>query len=314
VNWAALTSAITALAAVAALVFTALSLRSTRDQLALSEQGQITERYAKAIEQIGVRGVEHLETRLGGIYALERLAQDSPRDQSTIVQVLSAFVRADLPVSVRDTGNGPQCPPGAPPRVPGERHRLSLDMQAALTVLGRRDHGKDHGSSTDLRNVCIIGIDLTHMRLDGADLSGTVLTGTNLFDANLSGATIKGANLVDAYLGYTNLSGAYLESANLSLTHIEHADLSGAHLDRANLSSNPFMWENAGDGEQLYGASLKEADLSGLNLSHADLRNANLESADLSGADLSYANLSGATHSGAITGEVLATGALGTWW
>jgi Pentapeptide repeats (8 copies) len=31
--------------------------------------------------------------RLGGIYALERIARDSPRDQPTVVEVLSAFIR-----------------------------------------------------------------------------------------------------------------------------------------------------------------------------------------------------------------------------
>jgi hypothetical protein len=58
----------------------------------ITEQGHITDRYAKAIEQLGS---ETIDVRLGGIYALERIAHDSPRDQdqATIVEVLSAFVR-----------------------------------------------------------------------------------------------------------------------------------------------------------------------------------------------------------------------------
>ncbi|MEV4317828.1 hypothetical protein [Actinocrispum sp. NPDC049592] len=73
-NWAAVTSLVTAITAVGALVFTGLSLNATRDQVAITEQGQFTDRYSKAVEQIGQQGPEHLQVRLGGLYALERLA------------------------------------------------------------------------------------------------------------------------------------------------------------------------------------------------------------------------------------------------
>lgn len=75
------------LAALGGLVLTARTYR-------LTQQGQITDRYTKAIEQLGA---EKLEVRLGGIYALERIAVDSKRDHPTIVEVLSAFVRERAP-------------------------------------------------------------------------------------------------------------------------------------------------------------------------------------------------------------------------
>jgi hypothetical protein len=50
----------------------------------------VTERYAKAIEQLGS---DKLEVRIGGIYALERIARDSARDHPTVMEVLAAFVR-----------------------------------------------------------------------------------------------------------------------------------------------------------------------------------------------------------------------------
>jgi hypothetical protein len=42
----------------------------------LSREGQVTERYTKAIEQLGS---DKLDVRIGGIYALERVARDSAR-------------------------------------------------------------------------------------------------------------------------------------------------------------------------------------------------------------------------------------------
>src|SRR5215203_3394049 len=74
---------------------------STRRTLELTEQGQITERFTRAIDQLGAtddEGKPKLEIRLGGIYALERIAKDSPeRDYSTVMEVLTAYARENAP-------------------------------------------------------------------------------------------------------------------------------------------------------------------------------------------------------------------------
>src|SRR5215217_7240664 len=71
---------------------------TTRETLRITEQGQITERFTRAIDQLGESdaktGEPKLEIRLGGIYALERIANDSPeRDYSPVMAVLTAYVR-----------------------------------------------------------------------------------------------------------------------------------------------------------------------------------------------------------------------------
>ena len=68
--------------------------------LQVNREGQITERFTRAIDQLGATDEgknKKLELRLGGIYALERIAQDSlamenspGRDYSTVMEVLSA--------------------------------------------------------------------------------------------------------------------------------------------------------------------------------------------------------------------------------
>ncbi|MFC4010843.1 hypothetical protein ACFOY2_26685 [Nonomuraea purpurea] len=70
--------------------YTAQSLDASRQAQHTAEQGQIADRYTKAVEQIG-SGT--LDVRLGGMCALERLAQDSPRDHQTVYDVLTAFIR-----------------------------------------------------------------------------------------------------------------------------------------------------------------------------------------------------------------------------
>src|SRR5947209_2642352 len=54
------------------------------------QEGQITERFTRSIEHLGS---DKLQVRLGGIYALGRIARDSRSDQPFISQVLCAYVR-----------------------------------------------------------------------------------------------------------------------------------------------------------------------------------------------------------------------------
>src|SRR5215831_17679580 len=120
------TLVMTSLAAVAALFFTRQSIQATNSQLRISEQGQITDRYNAAITNLGCQSID---VRLGGIYALQRLMQDSPRDQSTILAALCAFVR-DRSTPARKS----QKPLSS---------RLPTDIDAAVVVVGTRNPAKD---------------------------------------------------------------------------------------------------------------------------------------------------------------------------
>lgn len=94
-----------------------------------TEQGQVTERYTKAIEQLGSAS---LDIRIGGIYALERIARDSARDHPTVIEVLVTFFRehlndedARIPLTQDNTT------PGVDAHV-----RLRPDLRAAANVVG----------------------------------------------------------------------------------------------------------------------------------------------------------------------------------
>jgi hypothetical protein len=191
------------------------SQRATNVQLRIAEQGQITDRYNAAVTNLGSRSVE---IRLGGIYALQRLMKDSPRDQSTVIAVLCAFVRD-------------QTAPAVKPRKPPPSH-VPTDVQAALTVVGTRNTAND-GSTTV--------VDLDHAQLRNAqlrwlDLSGADLTGADLTSANLSHVYGSQANLTNAYLFETNLSGADLAGANVTNTFLVYEDLTGVDFTWVNFS------------------------------------------------------------------------------
>ena len=287
-----------------------------QEERRLTQERLITDRFTKSVEQLGKVNLatkkKEETVRSGGIYALERIAHDSPKDHWTIMEVLSSYVRNESP-AVRS-------------EVPEDwqekeewlsKNRISNDIQAALTVIGRRktandcfglqnkednnifkfsfDKSKDESGECEKRRINLIRgnliaaslreADLSRADLSGADLSGANLSRANLSRADLSGANLRGADLRGANLSGANLIGADLSGANLFGADLSGADLSGANLIGADLSGAKLI------GAKLIGANLIGADFSGANLRGAKLIGAKLIGANLRGANLFRANL-----------------------
>ena len=270
------TPVVAALAVVGAAALTAgVTWRATKTAQTtqrLSELARITDLYTKAIDQLGN---DHLAVQTGGIYALERIARDAPRDnQGTIMEVLATFIR----------GVSNQQWPSLEPDDTQTTRTTQLAVQAALTVIGRRNPTYD-----------VLPIDLSGAKLPQADLAHATL-----MRADLSGAWLAGANLVYANLTDSNLTGADLERANLTgavlqCTNLTGADLTGAELFSANLTRARL------DGANLTGADLTDADLGSAHVTRGtNLSGANLQRADLTGASLTNADLTGAYLGGAL--------------
>ena len=249
------------LLAAGALVFTARNF-------ILSREGQVADRYTKAIEQLGS---DKLDVRIGGIYALERIARDSAKDHPTVMGVLTAFIREHSQEPWPVDGKGAQ--------QGGKKTRP--DIQTAVTVAGRRDARRD-----------IQPIDLTAADLAGTNLAGADLAGTNLAGANLAGANLAGANLAGANLHRVSLHRAVLTGADLAGAYLHSADLTRAGLYRAVLTDAQLLYT------VLTEAVLTQADLTGAQLLSADLTDAYLTSADLTSADLTSADLTAAKLAG----------------
>jgi uncharacterized protein YjbI with pentapeptide repeats len=240
------------------------------------ENRLITERFTRSIEQLG----NPEETiRIGGIYALERIANDSPRDGWTIMEVLSSFIRGKQNIKGQDLAQLPI---------------IQTDSQAALTVIKRRliDLESDR-KYLDLSLTNLTAANLIEARLDRVKLNSAILIQSDLRQANLNFANLSNANLTEANLSDAKLTGANLIQANLSNSNLSAANLDEANLNKANLSDAIL------DGAKLTNTSLGNTNLSsailiGANLRGATLSKANLSKADLSGADLYQVNLSDA--------------------
>ena len=140
--------------------------------------------------------------RLGGIYALERIARDSEKDHGPIMEVLTAFVRLHAPWPPEKPAEAKEQPAESGKPVPGEKKpetkpapevKPRADIQAILTVLGRRarTYGKGEAQRLDLRQTDLRGADSRKPTWRGRTSDGAHLEGANLREAHLEGANLK---------------------------------------------------------------------------------------------------------------------------
>jgi uncharacterized protein YjbI with pentapeptide repeats len=260
------------------------NMQIAQRNMQIAEDGKITDRFSKAVELLAS---DKLSMRLGGIYALERIAKDSDRDSDDqVMEILMAFVRAK--------------------RCRQVDKEIDSDIQAILNILKLRNCLGIDLSGAHLSGAYLIEADLPLAYFSQANLSGAHLNLTKfntrningiILGANFSGANLSGAELFGAYLSFADLSKADLRKADLLDANLIQANLSGADLREANLTRTKLIGTKL-VGAKLVGVDLSETELgltdfSGAHLNETKLNENNLNGVNLSEADLSKADLSG---------------------
>ncbi|WP_328924056.1 pentapeptide repeat-containing protein [Streptomyces sp. NBC_00190] len=246
-------------------------LRVSQEGLNATREGHITDRFSRAVDQLGS---EKLDVRIGGLYALWRIADHSAHDREAVVSIMAAFLRTHLPWPPR----GPESPAAQTSinSVPPLETRAA-DAQVALTGLGVlcQDRRPDwlNLSYTDLRRADCDGLWLHHMNFDGACMEAA-----SIYRVNLTGASLIAADMRHVELG----------TSILHRIRCIEADLRGARMVRADLGDADFS------DADLREANLRKARCHDAKFTGADLRLADLRGTDLTGADLTRAALEGA--------------------
>ena len=217
-----------------------------------AQRSLLNERYQKGAEMLGN---EVLSVRLGGIYALQQLAQEHPEAfHIQIMKLFCAFARHPI----KDDDISPlRC------EQRHQREPLREDIRAIMDVILNRSES-------------LVALERgAGYRLD-------------LSDAVLKGIVIAGANLSRANLSRADLScGLVTESTNLSCAIFVNSKLGGIVFgDNTNLYKVQFL------DAILTGAKFLDADLSSANLTKADLSNAEFVMSNLSRTIFEVATLS----------------------
>lgn len=222
--------------------------RVAEDQAGTAQQSLLNERYQKGAEMLGNNV---LAVRLGGIYALDRLAAEHPEQYHIqVMKLFCAFVRN--PTAAESHPIRPEVA-GLPPH---EAPPLREDVQAVMQTIAFR--GREQ--------LKLEGEARFRLDLQGADLRSADLNGANLASASWESSTrVSMAELLSSH-ERTDLTNAKLCSARLALADLPNADLTGACL---------------------CDSALGLTDLSGANLTDANLHTALSWGPVLSGARFS---------------------------
>jgi uncharacterized protein YjbI with pentapeptide repeats len=239
-----------------------------------ASERRITELYTKAVEQLG-----HAKApvRLGGLYALERLGQNTPDHRQVVVDVLCAYLR--MPPPSTETWTGQSAGDGSAAASAAQRDRTSAEPGAEVDrreehqvrLTAQRilaDHLRDpqlpdqragtpsgprfwDGMTLDLTAATLTDLDLTDCHAHHVTFRGATFTGDTHFDgatftgdADFRGATFTG----DAdFRGATFTGGAYFAGA----TFTGDADFGG----RSFRSPHFIGWVTFGGDADFHGAT-----------------------------------------------------------
>jgi uncharacterized protein YjbI with pentapeptide repeats len=266
-------------------------------RLEASQRNQITDRYIRAIDQLGS---EKTEVRLGAIYGLERIANESPQEHWAIIEVLTAFIRNHRPWNSN---------------LGLENREAAHEVAAILAVLARRNRVIETRDqvillgAADLRKARLFQAHFERANLAGIHLEGAVAAAAR--DATqstlLRSLQVKGGKIdvdlkrydhelskIAAHFEFSHMVNARLDGFIAIGSRFEHASLIDACADGAMLSNSHFEHANLGR------ASFQHALLQGAYFANAFMHEVNLKGARLDRADFSHATLGGTDHRGVI--------------
>ena len=193
------------------------------------------ERFQKGVEMIGS---PVLSVRLGGIYALDHLAEGWWGYHVQVMRVLCAFVR----------------------NPPHDHDAPRPDVQDAVRVIGERSKDRIRIKKTsDYRP------DLSHANLRGLKMGWLNFSGCNFEGADLSNATLTRCDLSGAHLTEATLRGATLGMANLERASMTRADLSSINAEFTNFAG-AAMWHVDLSYAMVQGSNFQDARLGVVNL------------------------------------------------
>jgi hypothetical protein len=187
----------------------------TAKTIYVAQEGQITDRFNKAIDHLGA---EALAVRLGGVYALARIAADSPRDGPTIVEIFASFLRE----AATDTAT-----------------RTPTDVKAILNLLGTAAWARS--LVMDLKGCRFSGLMMEKLDMRNALLEDAVFRDCRLPGTRFDGASLLGTDFSDCYLRGCSFKGCDAQVANFESASLRDATFAGAKIFGARFGSASLL-------------------------------------------------------------------------
>ncbi|MDR0896372.1 MAG: pentapeptide repeat-containing protein [Oscillospiraceae bacterium] len=194
-----------------------------------THDAKMSERLSMAIEHLGDK---NLHIRVGALYELRRLAEDSQRDRASIQEIVTQFLsgkRDEIEgISRKSAENLPKSEYGRIeytklPQLPSD---ITVALKTLFFLFEKYREDYDIGCEIswehlDARYLSLDHLPFVHMNLnyahfDHAKLTGSNLDGARLADAHFDGAWLFNTHFDDAWLFGAHFDGAKLYGADFS--------------------------------------------------------------------------------------------------
>lgn len=306
---------ITALGALVSAPLALIRVWTTERQTRTSEQGHITDRISKAVEQLGAektvkdaegeRTVPNIEVRIGGLLSLERIAQDSTRydkgrDHVRVMEILCAYVRENA--KAEEAVDFPLMAWEPLKDDAGEEEREAHRAWRKARFREQYDsNAREWAQSLDGPRADIAMALRIIGRRDADQRRVEARWGPETPDTAEWFFAEACPDLPDPPSGKRHPEGAIenfkakLEAWKKALSGYRgyRPDLRNTNLQKADLSKLTLSGANL-TGARMEGANLRLARMEGADLSEARMEGANLRGARMEGADLTLARMEGA--------------------
>lgn len=302
-----------------------VSARSAQRQADLAEKGHITERYIKAIDQLGAThgdGKPNLEVRLGGIYGLERVAHESDDLYQQIIEVLTAYVRTNAIDPLAEYHESKLTADFVEEKQAG----LKADVQAVITVLGRRKKMENEKpmdfsyaylplynfeggnfseanfrrancwganfSETDCSRVVFVETRCEKARFKSAKCRNALFNAADCRSANFKGADCTDVRFTEADCTKANFTKSTCKNSDFSLSTCTKAVFTtayckGANFVRGNFQGAMFASSNLTDAS-FFMSDCTKANFIAAICKKTIFTNSNIGSANFKGVNIKY--------------------------
>jgi uncharacterized protein YjbI with pentapeptide repeats len=222
------------------------------EQARVALDNHITGIFSKSVELLGLvrevktvgidgtsiaRSIPNIESRLGALYSLERLLNESEKDQRAILETLCAYVRENSPLQIPDDE--------------GQREELSRgnitpahtrrsDVQAAITIIGRRpaqvkNRAEREGWRLDFRDTNLVGYDFSKLNFDRSDFTYSFLNSAKLVESSFVNCIFASTVLCSAEMNSTCLRSSDFKNCNVKKAEIDKTDFSFSKIENTDL-------------------------------------------------------------------------------
>ena len=213
--------------------------------------------------------------RLGGIYALDKLAGSNKDYLTRIAEILCAHLRETTQQKSYQAKY---------------KDKPSNEIQSLVKVLSKLNEELSVANSRKEKNenIGFLRLDLSASYLVGTDLGNACLKYVNLMGTNLQMASLDGAQMRMALLSRTQMQGAILWRAQMQMATLNHAQMQMVPLFDVQMQGASL------EGAQMQGAYLEGAQMQEASLEGAQMQEARLWRAQMQGADLREVQMQGA--------------------